>query len=226
MENVKTILENKVEIPVLLRKKQNWYIVPTLSSPKTVFVDDVGVLLYMHRQLVYINNNTIINVEYIDTVLSNIVKEYIVIEGKMYIISPKYMLLLRHLLKERYPSIYASINNHTKGIYLRGINSKTRIDIENIECLIRKSTQTIIFYKDGTTSYFYETLKYFNENILKRETFIKIRRDCIVNIKHINNFKIDKRNKTGEIYVKSQILSISRRNLTLFKKTWENSTFA
>lgn len=225
MENIKTILDKKVEIPVLLRKKQNWYIVPTLSNPKTV-VDDIGVLLYMHRQLVYINKNTIINVEYIDTVLSNIVKEYIVIEGKMYIISPKYMLLLRHLLKERYPSIYACINNHTKGTYLRGGNSKIRIDIENIECLIRKSTQTIIFYKDGTTSYFYETLKYFNENILKRETFIKIRRDCIVNIQHINNFKIDKRNKTGEIYIKSQILSISRRNLTLFKKTWESSTFA
>ncbi len=226
MENPKKILDKKVEIPVLLRKKQNWYMISSLSSPKAVFVDDIGVLLYMHRQLVYINKDTIINVEYIDTVLSNLVKEYVVIEGKMYIISSKYMLLLKHLLKERYPSIYACINNHTKGTYLRGGNSKTRIDIENIECLIRKSTQTIIFYKDGTTSYFYETLKYFSENILKRGTFIKVRRDCIVNLQYINSFKIDKRNKTGEIYIKSQILSISRRNLTLFKKTWQNSTFA
>ncbi len=223
MESVRPILNNKIHIQVIFKKNQKWYLHSDVSSWVIIDEDTVNELLNRYEQLVFINLNTIINIDYVNGInYIDIAKECILINGQMHIISKRYMPLLKHVLKEKYPNLFSSIQLHTKESYLRRVNSKRKVHTQHIKYLLRKGSRTIIFYDDGTSDYFYETLKYFYEYVLEHNDFIKVKRDCIVNIRFINNCKIDTKTKTGEILVDSEVISISRRNLQVFKRFMQN----
>lgn len=209
--------ENFDTIQVLTRKKNGWYAYDTdFNIPKINF-DDIESFLAHHNDFVQINLDTIVNLNYINEELSSISKDFLVLAGKIHIITTRYLKKTKSAFRKKILIKNSKETPNFKGKYLNN-NNIIQLDVKNIRFLVREGSLTKITYKDGTQRSFYQTLKYFDNLLSNEYTFIRVRRDCIINTAYLNHYQINKKNKTGEISIESNVFSISRRNLQSFKK--------
>ncbi|WP_435355919.1 LytTR family transcriptional regulator DNA-binding domain-containing protein [Emticicia sp. SJ17W-69] len=209
--------DNFDTIQVLIRKKNGWYINDTDFNIPMIDFEDIESFLAQHNDFVQINLDTIVNLNYINEELSNISKDFLVLAGKIYIITTRYLKKTKSAFRKNILLKNSKEIPNFKGKYLKN-NNIIQLDTKNIRFLVREGSLTKITYQDGTQRSFYQTLKYFDKLLSNEHTFIRVRRDCIINTAYLNHYQINKKNKTGEISIESNVFSISRRNLQSFKK--------
>lgn len=110
-----------------------------------------------------------------------------------------------------------------RGGYINSSNIKLellnkKLDFDKIIYLQRRETLTTVYFEDGTIRHFYDTLYSFEKFLGSNSPFIRIRRNCIINLKHIDYYQSNPQTKIGEVMVASQIFSISRRLFPEFRK--------
>lgn len=208
--------ENFENIQIITKKKHGWVINEDESMISLDF-ENIERLLTNHCEFIQVNLYTILNLNYINQGLSNINKEYLVVAGKIYIITSRYLKTIKSAFKKKFLLKDSKEKPNFKGKYLKN-NNIIQLEIKNIRYLVRKGSLTTITYNDGSQRCFYQTLKYFDKLLSNELSFIRVRRDCIVNTIYLNNYQINKKTKTGEICIESNVFPISRRNLQSFKK--------
>jgi len=209
--------ENIDSIQIIIRKRHGWVINENEPNLPSIDFQNIDNLLTKNLDLVQINLDTIINLNNINQSLSNIEKEYLVVGGKIYIITTRYLKKVKAAFKKKFLLKDTKYTPNFKGNYLKSENI-VLLEIKNIRYLVRKGSLTTITYNDGSQRCFYQTLKYFDKLLSKELSFIRVRRDCIVNTVYLNNYQINKKTKTGELSIESSTFPISRRNLQSFKK--------
>lgn len=115
-------------------------------------------------------------------------------------------------------------DSREKALYVsknRSEQSSIMMNLQNIIFIERKESLSIMFFKDGGIKYFYEPLKYFESLLGSTKLFIRVERNHIVNISHINEFEPVKKNKTAIIKINEKEFQVSRRRLPLFRKKYK-----
>lgn len=109
------------------------------------------------------------------------------------------------------------------GGYINSSNIKLelldkRLDFNNIIYLQREGTLTTAYFEDGVVRHFYDALYSFEKFFGDNSPFVRVRRNSVINLKHIDYYQSNPQTKTGEVMVASQIFSISRRLFPGFRK--------
>ena len=96
--------------------------------------------------------------------------------------------------------------------------------ISNVMYLVRVGAKTQIEYKDGSKSEFYETLSHFEYIFNELKTFIRIHRNCIINLQFVEMYEVCKRSKNAVVTVNGKKFIVSRRSLQQFKQSYRVGT--
>lgn len=83
--------------------------------------------------------------------------------------------------------------------------------------MIREGVNTTVHFNYESKKSFYETLKYFEKDTTTFSPFIKIRRNCIINLKHLERFRTNKKSKTGNAVIGPKQFNIYGRLLPQFR---------
>ena len=90
-----------------------------------------------------------------------------------------------------------------------------------IYSLQREGSITIVRLKDGSIINFYETLSYFENHIHFPNSLVRIRRECIINLRYVSSFETnyESKYKSGVLTLFGEKYVVSRR---LFTKVRNN----
>lgn len=214
-------VENINEFQFLQKKQNQWYLCKESEEDweKYAFVEDMNSFLSQHPQFSKINESKIINLNYFidssDYTLENLFIKNVVY--KKYLASTK---LAYKILSNKKKEV-----EHKEAEFLE-VNAPStekkkikfeKIKIEKIKYILRVGSVTEIYFEDNSISYVYETVKIFEDKLLKSSTFIRISRGCIINIEYISFFKIDNKKRFAELKIGKQPFKISRRMINSFK---------
>lgn len=230
------------KVKFLKRKNSEWYD----SNKKTV--PYIKEFLLDNIQFLKINQTTIVNLNAVDECVFDELSGTIVIDGVSYHITryflPKVIHLFHNIKAQKNINILNERNNieipdasclpeescqTSLGRYLsanKNVEQLKCFDFSNIHYLTREGSLTTVNFADGRTAYFYETLKYFESIISTPETFVRVRRDCVINLKHVRYFKGGDKPKTGSVKIGTLSISISRRMLVKLKERLKNVSFS
>lgn len=229
-------------VKLFTRKKSEWYD----CNKKTV--PYIKEFLLENIQFLKINRTTIVNLNAVDECVFDEHSGVIVIDGCNYNITryflPRVISIFQSMKRTKNVNIlndgndtkiqYASCLSEEScqvslGSYLsanKNVEQLKCFDFSSIYYLTRDGSLTTVYFADGRTAYFYETLKYFESIIPTPEIFVRVRRDCIVNLRHVRFFKSGDKPKTGSVTIGTINISISRRLLIQLKERLRNVTFS
>jgi DNA-binding LytR/AlgR family response regulator len=211
----------QVETIKYITKKNNSWVYDT-DNQTSHEISDINSFLSSNIQFIKISAYMIVNLNYVEGYLLNGTSGFMVISGIKFDVARRYISQVRTVHKIFLNQKYSKVANSEKSKWLSKINPSidqlNEIGIENIQYLERKGTLTTIHYNDGSKRSFYESLKYFEKIFNNHPFLIRIRRNCIVNVKHTNNYQVNSATKTAKIDIESQKFNISRRQLPAFKR--------
>lgn len=211
----------QVETIKYITKKNNSWVYDT-DNQTSHEISDIDSFLSSNTQFIKISAYMILNLNYVEGYVLNGTSGFMVVSGIKFDVARRYISQVRIRYNSFLNQKYSTTESSGKSKWLSKVNNSKdqlrEINIENIKYLERKGTLTTIHYNDGAKRNFYESLKYFEKFFNNHPFLIRIRRNCIVNVKHTNNYQVCSATKTAEINIESQKFNISRRQLPTFKR--------
>lgn len=222
---------NTYNIAVLFRDSYKWYYKNDCFQEIKLKVD-IKKFLSENHQFVKIDDYHIVNLNHVEDYSFKGSKGYFIISKTKYDIEKAFIADVR-VAQKRFQNNknVPIIPTSTKGAWLRKMKQTqpdksiaTLIDVENLKYMLRIGSLTYAYYTNEKKRNFYESLKYFEQNLKSNYPLVKIDRNCFINIKYVDSYKVDSQTKTGEVSISEQIFRISRRQLGLFRKKVKEST--
>lgn len=213
-------------IKILFKKGKCWYYHLDNLEECHILDCDLDSFLSTYNQFCQISPFHIINFNHVDDYLFSGKNNFLILSGIRYDVTRRYVSKVKTSHVVFLNQKYVSFEPSNKGTWLsRKINksSSFKVDVLNIKYLIRQGTITHAYYDNGKKQSFYETLKYFEEQLAPTLPFIRIRRNCIININYLSSYKVDSETKTAEVKIDSLNLGVSRRQLPSFKRKIKKS---
>lgn len=223
-------LEDIDNIDILFEEDCKW-LYRTDMCQDVEFKEDIDKFLSENIQFVKINKTTIVNLNYLEDYSLKGLKSYLIISKMKFEIDGKFIANIRAAKKKFQNSENTAIlPTSAKGAWLYKVKQAqpdkpiaTLIDAENIMYMLRRGSLTCVYYENEKKRFFFETLTYFEENLELSLPFVRVDRNCIINIKHIKSYTINSKTKIGEVNIDEQVFKISRRQLKLFRKKIKES---
>lgn len=230
-------METQVNIP----KQIN--LLPLSKAPTSPVIPAVGTPPLRAPQFIKINVSTYVNLNYVDTF-----NTYNYTSGSLRIGTNNYPIS-RHFL-ERAIFALSTIKSRKRvaittspiitlksmyrqrrsmGCYLtshKNFPKLNQVDYDNICYLIRSNTLTNVYFNDSYTTSFYETLLFFEKKLAHDYLFLRVRNECMVNLKYVKCIQIDSKTKTGVLIGDSFRLTVSRRMLVKLKDKIQQLSFS
>lgn len=205
------------DIEYLIKRGNNW------CNDEITHIYDIDVFMSSNFQFVQISAYVIINLNYVKEYMYESTAGFVIVSNIKFTIARRYLPQTRTkhkaFLKQKYENMKIVVSE--KAIYLsKNLNERTLIsdNSDDIIFIERKGSVSIVHFKNGHKRSFYESLKYLETFFSENKSLLRIRRNYIVNIRHICDFKALSQNKTGLIKIDEKELSISRRCLPTFKR--------
>lgn len=222
---------NTNNIAVFFRDGYKWYYKNDCCQEIKLEVD-IKKILSENPQFVKIDECYIVNLNHVDDYSFKGSTGYFIISKMKYDITKAFIADVRAAQKKFQNNKNAPIlPTSTKGAWLRKMKQTqpdksiaTLIDVENLKYMLRIGSLTYAYYANEKNRNFYESLKYFEQHLESNYPLVKIDRNCFINIKYVDSYKVDSQTKTGEVSISEQIFRISRRQLGLFRKKVKEST--
>ncbi len=216
-------LHTSNEILTIVRKNKVWYII-TNNTYKKIDYHNLSTLMQIGKKFISVNSTTILNSDYIT--------HYGIHEGSfcVFMNEERYPVLKQHqkrikaacqsIILQRY--IMAPIDAREKILDSKKIIHQdlviSSIDLSSTIFLFRDGIKTFLWREDGTQKVVYSTLKYFENFIPSNSSLIRIRRNCIINLKYITKVDLNIVQKTGKVQIGEHSFVISRRMFYGFKR--------
>lgn len=222
---------NTFTIAVLFRDGYKWYYKNDCSQEIKLEVD-IKKFLSENPQFVKINDFNIVNLNHVDDYSFKGSNSYFIISKIKYDISKAFIADVRAAKKKFQNDKNAPVlPTSSKGAWLKKVKQTqpeksiaTLIDVENLKYMLRVGSLTYAYYANEKNRNFYESLKYFEQNLKSTYPLVKVDRNCFINIKYVDSYKVDSQTKTGEVCISEKVFKISRRQLGLFRKKIKEST--
>lgn len=211
-------------IQSIVKKGNGWYYTSDDRNfdEKTESVSNLTDFLSQNNHFVRVNSGSIINLSHSKGCIFNEHGGFIIISDKVYSISKKYLLNVKKVYHNYLINKYKIDAASTDKVYPTNNVEKSiifkKVELSTAKYFIRTGIVTKIYFEDGTEKHYYETLKYFESLFDSTTPFVRISRNCITNIHYIDDFSINSKAKLGEVMIGNVKLSISRRQLTTFKR--------
>ncbi|MFN3851354.1 MAG: LytTR family transcriptional regulator DNA-binding domain-containing protein [Spirosomataceae bacterium] len=211
-------------IESIVKKGDGWYYSRDERSfeEKTESLPNLTDFLSQNNHFVRVNSGSIINLSHSSGCIFNEQGGFIIVSDKVYSISKKYLLNVKKAYHKYLISKYHIDASNTDKVYPTNNVEKSiifkKVDLSTAKYFIRTGIITKIYFENGTEKHYYETLKYFESLFDNTTPFVRISRNCIANINYIDDFSINSKAKLGEVIIGNVKLSISRRQLTTFKR--------
>lgn len=219
-KNVYTSLSVE-SISIITRRKNEIFAISKNKEKHTIIMDGAGFSLFQqsNTHFIKISANTLININHVDEFILD-TREVIVLDTQLKV-SKSYLLHIKSMLQSMYPTkvIHNDLASGFKGVYF-GRRNNLFPRIKDIIYLVRRGSYTTVIYGNGEQKQFYETLNYFEDFFKEENRFVRIRRNCIVNMDYISNFIKDSDRKVGKLLINSHEFPISRRLLPSFRKKY------
>jgi LytTr DNA-binding domain len=216
------IFEN---VKFLKKIREHWFYKKDDSDTQHQLRIDGDIFLVNNTQFIKINATQIVNLDFVGDYAFNALNGFFIIDGQPFDIPRRFIPSVRKIHKAYIKQKYTSKFQNDKGSWIgKGKNKNfakglvKKFDKDNVKYLIRDGCITNVYYENGDKRHFYDTLIFFESHIPSSYPFIRVCRNCIVNIKFLKSCVIDSSTKTGEIVIDSMTFNVSRRLLPKFKR--------
>lgn len=179
--------------------------------------EDINTFLFCYKDFIKINHNTIINIAAVTLFLET--------EGIVFINSKELTVKKRFLpfFKLAY-NVFHSKKSKTTDSYLNepckinktNLTKVGDVDFKTVKYLVRNHTKTEIFFNDGSIKYFYNPLKFVDLFLKNEQSFFRVNRNTLINLRYLSACQVDRVKRIGSINIEDQSFKISRRGVSKF----------
>lgn len=207
-------------IPLFIRKGNKWFYsvgdkFEELLLPNTTLKD----VFVSNPQFVQINTYKVLNLNYVEDHIFTGTSGFLVVKGVCHNVPRRFVSRVRTSHKIFVTQKYIQSKDTNKGIHLSQKPKESFLStIDQIKYLIRDGSTTLVYYKNNTRSIYYDSLNFFENLFDTKSPFLRINRNCLVNINRLDSYQLDTKAKTGIVLINNQIFKISRRAFYEFKR--------
>lgn len=179
--------------------------------------DNINTFLFCHKDFIKINHNTIINIAAVTLFVET--EGIILINSKELTVKKRFLPFFKlsysvfHSKKCNMTDFHLNDPCKINKIYITKVED---VDFKTVKYLVRNHTKTEIFFNDGSIMYFYNPLKYVDHFLRNEESFFRVNRNALINLRYLSACQIDREKRIGSINIDDQSFKVSRRGVSKF----------